>query len=561
VSHAAPAYPRIGVTAVVLATALGVLGVRLAWLGTAAAHDAAALHPEQPIPAPRGSLWDRRGALVATESYAYDVAAVPRDIADLTAFAQQVGPLLGQDPARLLGDLQSASPYWAILARGRSKAEAAALRDLDITGLRLERRAVRSYPLGAAASHVTGFWNPYDDRPYYGLEARYDHELRGRSGALAGNLGTDPRGFRPVRRGTDLVLTIDRQIQLAAARALDEVVRRQSAKGGTILVLEPATGAILASTSLPTFDPLAYHTVADARVFSDPATALVYEPGSAIKAITMAAALDAGVTSVGATYEDEGLIDVDGAPIYNWDHLPHGTTTMTDLLSKSLNVGAVHLALGLRAERFYAYLQAFGFGAPTGVDLEGEVGGLMPEPDAAGAWSKGVLARNSFGQAMAATPMQVAGAMAAIANDGQLVVPHLVGARRLADGSLEPVTPQPVRQVIRPEVALAVRKMLEEAVAGHVTQAAIPGHSVGGKTGTSQIPIAGGYDEEETIATFCGFLPVERPRVVILVKVDQPEGTRGQDVAAPVFRHVAEAVITALDIPADRPIDRAGDAP
>jgi cell division protein FtsI/penicillin-binding protein 2 len=269
----------------------------------------------------------------------------------------------------------------------------------------------------------------------------------------------------------------------------------------------------------------------------------------------MAAALDAGITSPGATYIDEGSIDVDGAPIYNWDHLPHGEVTMTQVLEKSLNVGAVHLALGLGAGRFYGYLQAFGLGAPTGVDLEGEVGGILHVPGAGEAGADGTLARASFGQAMAATPLQVASAMGAVANDGLLMMPHVVGATIPASGEAQSVAPRPLRQVVRPDTARALRLMLESVVSGHVTAAAIPGYRVGGKTGTSQIPLPeeGAYDEEKTIASFCGFLPVEQPRLLILVKVDRPNAPRGSDVAAPVFRQVAEAAIAALDIPPDNP--------
>lgn len=548
------AYPRIAVTAIVLGTGLAILGARLVWLGTVAAQGKDLSSPEQSIPAPRGTLWDRRGMVLATENYAYDVAAVPRNVPDQTAFAQQVGPLLSLDPAKVLATMQQYGPHWAILAHGLTKAQADALTELEIAGLEVAKQPQRAYPLGPAAAHITGFWNPFDVKAYYGIESRYDRELRGRPGAITGNMGTDPRSFRPARRGNDLVLTLDRDIQLAATKALETVMREEAAAGATVIVLEPATGAILANVSLPSYDPNRY-AESDPAHFSDPATAMVYEPGSVIKAYTMAAAIDAGLTSPGATYEDEGSIDVDGAPIYNWDHIPHGTTSMTDLLSKSLNVGAVHLGLGLGPDRFYRYLTDFGFGNPTGVDLEGEVAGLMHIPGDGSQWSEGVLARNSFGQAMASTPMQVAAAMGAIANDGMLMVPHFVGARVLADGTHEPVRPQQVRQVVRPETARTVRKMLHDVVTGHVTQAAVPGYSVGGKTGTSQIPIAGGYDEDKTIASFCGFLPVDAPRVVILVKVDRPTAPLGSEVAAPVFRQVAEAVISALDIPQDQPVE------
>ncbi|MFN2114521.1 MAG: peptidoglycan D,D-transpeptidase FtsI family protein, partial [Anaerolineae bacterium] len=292
-----------------------------------------------------------------------------------------------------------------------------------------------------------------------------------------------------------------------------------------------------------------------------PAVSALYEPGSVLKAMTDDSALDASVVEPGWSYEDEGTITVDGLLISNWDGLPHGTTTLTKLLQYSLNVGAVHVAQEMGPDLFYSYLAAFGFGATTGVDLANEAEGLVKWPDATSDWYHGNLATNSFGQGIAATPLQVTAAMAAIANDGRLMRPHSVAAVIDSSGAIEPIRPQPVRQVVSANTARRVREMLAEVVSGRVTQAAIPGYSVGGKTGTSQIPTADGYEDEDTIASFGGFVPVQQPRLVILVKIDRPDSVRGGQAAAPVFKAVARVALEVLDIQPDQPIDLAGGQP
>jgi cell division protein FtsI/penicillin-binding protein 2 len=559
VSASRPAYLRLPVVATVVLLALALLAARLVWLGTVAAEGVSARTAEYPIPAPRGSLWDRRGALVATESYAFTVGVATDGVEDGAPFAAQVAPVVGADPAQLAAALAEPGRRWlALRSEGDPVDYGTALRleALELAGLNLEALSRRTYSLGEALGHVTGLLT-YGGQAVGGVEAYYDRELVGQPGSLMGHSGTDPRGFRSARAGVDLVLTIDRPLQLAAAEALAQVVAAQSAAGGTILVLEPASGAILASTSLPSFDPNHYGQ-ADPAHFADPAISAHYEPGSVMKAMTMAAALESGVVTPDSTYEDTGTVQVEGLTIPNYDALPHGTTSMTQLLQHSLNVGAVHLAQLTGVERFYATLSAFGYGAPTQVDLSGEVAGIVHAPSTEDAWWPGHLAFNSFGQGISATPLQVAAAMAAIANDGWLMTPHIVAARIPPGGAPEPVAPRPVRQVVSATTAAAVRRMLGEVVSGRVTQAAVPGYSIGGKTGTSQIPVAGGYDDEGTVASFCGFLPVEAPRVVILVKVDRPHVPRGSDVAAPLFAEVARAAIRILDLPPDRPVAAAG---
>jgi len=574
----APIYPRVVVVATVMATLVALLAARLVTLTTGrdAPRPTISAANRFDIPAPRGSIWDRDGDLLAVETYAYEIGVDLPAIGDhdVAAFAGAVAPVLGRPAADVQATIQAAlgdrRRRWVSLARGVDAAAAARLEaarapvagkaggatiSLTAMGLTQDRLPQRSYPLGPAAAHVTGYLN-MDGEADYGVEARYDGPLQGRPGTLAGFSGTDPQGYLPARAGADLRLTIDRDIQVAAAEALVAAVQADEATGGTVVVLDAGTGAILALASWPTYDPNDYAR-GEPAAFLDPAIGAIYEPGSVVKAMTVAAALDAGVISPDTTYYDEGTVEVDGIEISNWDRLAHGSTTVTEMLLHSLNVGAVHIARRLGPERFYPAMARFGYGTPTGVDLPGEVAGLVHWPESEPGWWPGYLASNSFGQGMSATPLQVAAAMAAIAGDGTLMQPYILAEVIPPDGPATEVTPRAKHAVISPETARTVRRMLTEVVDDKVTQAAIPGYSVGGKTGTSQIPVAGGYDEEDSIASFCGFLPADQPRVVILAKVDRPERVRGSEVGAPLFRKVAEAAIAALDIPPDRGASKA----
>ncbi len=549
------AYPRLPAVAGGILLAALMLTARLVWLGTAAAGDAGGI-PRSTIRPHRGTIWDRNGIPLATESYVYDLGVATNEVVNPAAVARAVAPLVDEDAAELTELLSETRQRWVPLAKGLEAEAADALAAVELRGIYLVSEPRRVYPLGPTAAHVTGFVN-LEGEAFYGVEAYFDESLAGIAGGLAGNFGTDPRSYRPPVHGNDLILTIDRDIQLAATVALQETVNEFSAVGGTIIVLDPRSGELLASASVPTYDP---NNVAEADPawFSDPALSAQYEPGSVIKAMTMAAALDTGVVGVDSTYEDTGIVEVAGLAISNWDRLSHGRTTMSELLTHSLNVGAVHLALGLGSERFYSYLRAFGFGEPTGLDLYGEIPGQVHDPASEADWYRGNLATNSFGQGMAATPMQVAVAFGAIANDGVLIPPRVLAGTVDGDGRMVEATAGSGRRVVAATTARSVRRMLETVVTDRVTKAAIPGYRVAGKTGTSQIPIEGGYDPDTTIASFVGMLPADQPQVVILVKIEKPSLPRGSDVAAPAFREVAREVVAHLDIPPDKPVELAG---
>jgi cell division protein FtsI/penicillin-binding protein 2 len=425
----------------------------------------------------------------------------------------------------------------------------------DITGVQVEPRARRVYPEGTLAAHVLGFVND-NDKGFYGVEGYYDAMLRGVSGLRQGE--RDPFGYSipigpgqyvPPRNGKKLTLTIDRTAQYIVEKELADAVVRYQAENGTVVVLDPKTGAILAMASWPTYDPNQF-TEVDSKTFADPAISEQYEPGSVFKIITMAAGLDAGVITPDTTIYDGGVIEVGGRTIYDWDRQPHGTVNMTTVLAKSLNVGASEVAVMLGKERFYTYVRRFGFGRITEADLDSEGPGTLKTPGDPD-WHESDLGTNSFGQGVAVTPLQMAIAVAAIANDGLLMKPYVVQQITEGERTLR-VQPAVVRRAVLAQTAHTLTEMLAVAVEQEAELAQVPGYRVAGKTGTAQIPVPGGYHPTLTVASFAGYLPADDPAFVILVVINKPETSSwGGQVAAPVFAHIAQQLVTLFDVPPD----------
>ncbi len=502
--------------------------------------------PAQTIRPRRGAILDRRGSPLAVEIDVYRVSAAPNQIRDPSQTARKLAPLLKRPMEEIWDAIRDPERRYALLATEVPQETAKAIETLGLPGIYLEPQPRRWYPNDALAGHVFGFVNQ-EGAALYGLEEYYDEELRGRKGVwLTGAL--EPR-FKPPRDGYDLVLTLDRAVQAVVEEHLAAAVERFDATGGDVVVLNPKTGAVLAMASYPPFNPNEYATTPPER-WPNPAISVLYEPGSVVKVLTMAAGLQAGVITPDSTYEDEGTIEYGGVEISNWDRRAHGTTSMTRLLELSLNVGAVHIADALGRERFYNFMQRFGLGRLTGVDLAGEVAGILRTPDDPN-WYPADLATNSFGQGMATTPLQITVAIAALANDGILMRPYLVD--RIMDGErvVRRTRPTAVRRVVSKAVAKAVRKMMISVVDNEVVKARVPGYTVAGKTATAQIPVEGGYDKHSTIASFIGFIPGDDPQLVVLVKLDRPNVHQGAEAAAPVFAEIAEELVQLFDIPPD----------
>jgi len=502
----------------------------------------------------RGAIYDRNGFLMAADTFQYAVSASPPMITDPYATADRLFPLLGMGRDETLTALTS-DAAWVPLTRGVSPSLGETILQWDITGIQVESHSKRVYPGGAIGAHLLGFVND-NDNGFYGIEGYYDSMLHGAPGLRQGerdpfgsSIPIGPARYIPPRDGKSLVLTIDRTAQYIVERELVDAIARYQAESGTIVVIDPKTGAVLAMASWPTYDPNRFAET-DQILFPNPAVSEQYEPGSVFKVVTMAAGLDSGVVAPETTIYDGGMIEVGGRTIYNWDRQSHGVVDMTTVLGKSLNVGAAQVAVTLGKERFYTYVRRFGFGRTTEVDLDSESTGTLKTPGDPD-WHESDLGTNSFGQGIAVTPLQMAVAMVAVANDGLLLKPYVV--QQFIEGErVVSVKPTVVRRVILAQTAQTLTDMLVAAVNQETELAQVPGYRVAGKTGTAQIPVPGGYHPNLTVASFAGYLPADEPALMILVVIHKPQTSPwGGQVAAPVFARIAQQLVVLFDIPPD----------
>jgi len=514
----------------------------------------------------RGAILDRNGYPLAASVDAYDVL-VDKHVwggpDKARAPAEKLADVLNRPTDDIFADLEGSISREVVVARGLDYQASVAVEELGLSGVRLARSSRRVYPEGNLAPALLGFLGR-DNFGLTGLEADYDSDLGGAAGALVyerdgrGNLIPVGQQKRVAAEpGADVILTIDRYMQRLAERELDATIKKHKASGGTIIIMDPRSGAILAMASRPSFD-ITHLDLSDegkADLYRNRAITDLYEPGSVFKTITMSAALNEGLVSPQSTYVDEGVARVSGWTITNWDLGAHGVQTATQILTKSLNTGAVWLSGLLGPDLFYDYVKRFGFGQPTGVGLSGESPGQVRTPADEG-WAEVDMATNSFGQGINVTPLQLITAISAIANDGRLMRPYVVQEIRRGDDSqvTEPVT---VRQVTTPETANTLTDMMEAVVDGITTIYAIsvPGYRVAGKTGTASISVPGsGYKPDSYIASFAGFVPSDDPALAMLVKIDEPKDVPwGSAVCAPVFARLASAILPYMKVPPDAP--------
>lgn len=550
------------------------------------------------LEAPRGAIVDRDGELLAADRFRYHVIVDPGQIkreewADLAYWLESVAGIPatetwqtltlreGTSYALLSDDLPldvgrqmqaiidaDAEAFSAAQSAAQSAAESAAQPDGAGAVAELKRSPARFitlkamphryYPQGALGAPIVGFVNTLREG-YYGLEGYYDLFLRADGVGLPKGRWQSPdtlspqvRSLVPSTTGKDLVLTIDRTVQWIIEEELREGLDFYRAESGTIIVMEPKTGAILGLANLPTYNPNNYGAYEDFKIFRDSAISGQYEPGSIFKIITMAAAIDTNTVKPGDIFTDTGTINVGGRVIQNSSRTAIGAVSVTDALALSLNVVTAQVAEKLGEDEFYRYVDRFGFGQPTEIDLFGEVDGLVKSPGSPN-WSYADLGTNSFGQGLAVTPMQMINATAAIANGGMLVRPFVVQAR--VEGEKVMVTqPTVVRQVMTAETAATMTEMMVHTVDYGNSKARVPGYTVAGKSGTAQIPTEEGYTEDETIVSFVGFLPADDPQFVMLVRMDRPDPTISPwaaYTAAPLFSRVATRLVEHLNIPPD----------
>jgi len=437
--------------------------------------------------------------------------------------------------------------------------------DLELSGIHYVLENVRSYPEKNLGGHVFGFVLDRDGSEIgqYGVEGYANDFLGGKNGFIDAQtdpsgswIGVAARAMESAVDGGDLLLTLDRSVQYHACKMLREGVETYQADGGAVVILEPETGAILAMCSAPDFDPNDFGHVEDIAVYNNRAIFTPYEPGSVFKPLVMAAALDVGAVTPTTVYEDTGVVEVDEYKIRNSDLKAYGMQTMTEVLEKSLNTGMVHVMRLMGRDVLKDYVERFQFGTLTGVELDTELSGTIASLDE---YAESYYATASYGQGITVTPLQVTAAYAALANEGVMMEPYIVGEYRYMDWTVDTFIPRPVEQVLASSVATTIGAMLVSVVEnGYGDSAGVPGYYIAGKTRTAQVAKRDGrgYEEDATIATFSGFGPVEDPAFAMTVVLDHPKVSPwASDTSAPVFGNIAEYLVRYYQIPPTRQID------
>lgn len=517
----------------------------------------------------RGEIYDRNGRLLAGNKTVYEIGVDLSTVKDAHAIAFAVSSELGMDYDKMINVIQNppedlsylviadfieAQPVLNLQALKKALQEQSPEGTRGgLTGLQFKSHPQRSYPEDALASNIIGFVSR-EGRGYFGIEEKYDTLLAGNP--VRAYVPTDPNKAFEIQRvpdGTTLILTINRDLQAAAEQILDESLLEYGAQGGTIVVMDPRNGELLAIAASRRMDLNQfwnYGVIFDQASEFNPAISKPYEPGSVSKILTMAAALDSGTVTPATSYLDTGSILVGGATIKNWNQEPWGLQDMTGCLQHSLNVCMAILSSQMGAGSFYSYMDRFGFGQLTGVDMAGEAEGRLKVPGDSD-WYPVDLATNSFGQGLTATPIQMLMAVSSVANHGRSVTPHALYAM-VRDGRQYNVPAQYAGSPISEQTARTLSAMLSVSLETEGSLALVPGYRIAGKTGTAQIPVNGFYDSSQTNTSFIGWGPVDDPQFMIYVWLERPsKSIWGSETTAPVFAKMAEKTVILLDIPPD----------
>ena len=571
-----------------VAVAATAIGARLVWwqvleqprLAEIALHQ---LAQHEDLPAERGEITDVNGELLATSVELQSIFATPPTVNNPAATASALASILNMDRGVVLDRLDS-DAGWVWLKRRVTPAEAERIRDLDLRGIGMLPETKRVYPVQGVADGTTmaaqliGFVD-VDGNGQYGVERRENGLLAGAPGRVTAQEDVIGRRIadsatlltEPVD-GADLRLTIDAGVQHLLEQTIWEAYRNNNAKGATGLIMNAETGAILGMASFPAYDANQFATT-DGELFSNPAISRQYEPGSVMKAFTIAAALDAGAIDTDDTFDDDNNLRLRNVRIQNADRgdhpYGHGPITASDVLALSNNVGAAKIGLELGSVQLYEAFRRFGFGSTTGIELAGEEPGLVWHPDRAS--GELTTAQNAFGQGLSLTAVQLAAGYAAFINGGTLVTPHVIAGWTDPDGTQHDAQRPPGERIIRPETAETMTELLVNAIDEGIAKGAqIPGYTVAGKTGTAQIagPVEVATEDGETVtrwryidgwvdSSFVGLLPAGDTKLVTLVLIHRPVpwDRRMPDRPEQVFARLMPQVIDYLAIPPDRPAD------
>ncbi len=494
--------------------------------------------------------------LAANRDYP-SVYLAPKEMKDINQVARELSLLIDVSEEKIIDKLKDLGDPYEPLQTKISDETAAKIKSLKLPGVYIGSDSLRWYPQVELASHVLGFLGAKNDLRVgqYGIEGYYENILAGQDGflrsqkdALGRWLVINDYEFEPAQNGDNLYLTLDQNIQYIVEQKLKEVMEKWGSPTGCAIVMEPKTGAIRAMAGFPNFDPNEYNKTKDINVFLNPCTQKNYEPGSVFKPITMAAGLDTAKITPETTYTDSGAVQIGGYTIKNAAERSYGLSTMTKVLEKSINTGAIFVERLIGGEVFKKYIEAFGFGERAGVDLEGEASGNIRNVQENREIN---FATASFGQGISVTSLQMAFAIGAIANDGKLMKPYLVEKIVHADGKETLTQPEVLRQVIAPSAAGKLTAMLVSTVRNGYDKIKIKDYFVAGKTGTAQIPSEDkrGYSDQ-TIHSFAGYAPAYNPKFLIFLQMEKPQGINfASDSLTPVFSDLAQYLFNYYEIP------------
>ncbi|MBU5348881.1 stage V sporulation protein D [Paenibacillus sp. FSL W7-1279] len=512
-----------------------------------------------PFAAQRGEILDRNGTALVTNITTPTIWAIPVQIKDPDHTAETLAGLINMDKADIKKIITKRSRLERINPGGRkiTMELAQEIRDLKLPGIVVAEDNKRYYPYGDLAAHILGFTGAYS-QGLTGLEAMHDDKLKGFEGGISylsdagGRImpGSSEKYVEP-RDGLNLELTIDKSIQSIMERELDQAMVKYQANGAWSIAMNPKTGEILAMASRPGYSPANYQEFSAETYNRNLPIWMTYEPGSTFKIITLAAALEEDKVDLkNDHFFDSGAVEVGGARLRCWKKGGHGSQTFMEVVQNSCNPGFVALGQKLGKESLFQYIRDFGFGAKTGIDLNGEENGILFKLDNVGPVE---LATTAFGQGVSVTPIQQVAAVSAAINGGKLFKPHVAKAwvNPETGETVEEIKPELVRQVISEETSKQVREALESVVAkGTGRPAFIDGYRVGGKTGTAQKVINGRYSSTEHIVSFIGFAPADDPEIVVYTAVDNPKGIQfGGVVAAPIVQNILEDALHYMNVP------------
>jgi cell division protein FtsI/penicillin-binding protein 2 len=522
----------------------------------------------------RGQIYDRLGNLLAGNITVYEVGVELAFIENPSTIALALNAVTGADYEDVFAAASrepSSEAVFAVLANNVTEEQKLRLEQFtkemnlaygdsqdqnspSLAGLVFTPQLQRSYPEKALASNILGFVNQ-EGKGFFGIEEKFDDLLAGESQTVW--IPRDPNRVEELPQippGASLILTIDRAIQSEVEEILDSAIEEHGAEAGTILVIDPRNGDIIAMATTPRLDLNEYWRYGEVFQGETPfnrAVSKAYEPGSVFKVLTMASALDSDTVNPNTPFLDTGSIEVGGTVIRNWDSGAWGPQDMLGCMQHSLNVCLAWIATQVGAKTFYNYMQEFGMGHLTGVDLAGENPGRLKRPGDAD-WYEADLGTNSFGQGIAATPVQMVMAISAIANDGQMVTPRILKAI-VDNGRQYNTSPQIAGMPISDDTAHELTELLATSLEVESSIALVEGYRVAGKTGTAEIPTPFGYTSNQTNASFVGWGPVSDPRFLVYVWLEKPTSAPwGSVVAAPVFRQVVERLVVLMDIPPDQ---------